>query len=95
MQEQYGDVRCTDFENQQEAQNVFELDQILFGDELDSDVNGIACDEGNYFNNRKRSDSLLQAGGPGSGPLPLMPDGSCPAEYPNQFAGGCYSPAEE
>ncbi len=58
LQEQYGNVSCTNFENQQEAQDVFELDQIR-----------VACDEGNYFSNREPADSLLQAGGPGSGPL--------------------------
>jgi hypothetical protein len=35
-------VECTGFENRQQAQEVFELDQILFGDVLDSDVNGMA-----------------------------------------------------
>lgn len=93
LQAQYGDVQCTNFESQQEAQEVFELDQILFGDELDSDVNGIACDEGDFFNNqnnRNSEDNLLQAGGPDSGPLPLMPDGGCPREYPLEVSGACY-----
>lgn len=91
LQEQYGDVKCTDFESQQEAQEVFELDQILFGDELDSDVNGIACDEGDFFSNQSSGDSLLQAGGPDVGPLPLMPGGGCPSEYPLEVSGACYS----
>src|SRR4051812_37181786 len=43
--DRYGDVQCNDFNTQQQAQEVFDLDQILFGDALDSDVNGIACDE--------------------------------------------------
>lgn len=90
LQAQYGDVQCTDFESQQEAQEVFELDQILFGDELDSDVNGIACDEGDFFNNQNSEDNLLQAGGPDSSPLPLMPDGGCPREYPLEISGACY-----
>ncbi len=90
LQEQYGDVQCTDFESQREAQEVFELDQILFGDELDSDVNGIACDEGNLFSNRSSEDSLLRAGGTDDGPLPLMPGGGCPKEYPLEVSGACY-----
>ena len=91
LQEQYGDVQCTDFESQQEAQEVFELDQILFGDELDPDVNGVACDEGAFFNDRSSGDNLLQAGGPDDGPLPLMPNGGCPREYPMKASGACYS----
>jgi len=92
LQAQYGDVQCTDFESQQEAQEVFELDQILFGDELDSDVNGIACDEGDFFSDQNSEDNLLQAGGPNTnGPLPLMPDGGCPKEYPLEVSGACYS----
>jgi hypothetical protein len=33
---------------------------------------------------------LFKAGGPTSGPVPLMPDGSCPAEYPVRQNGACY-----
>jgi hypothetical protein len=34
--------------------------------------------------------NLLEAGGPTSGPLPLMPDGGCPREYPTKREGLCY-----
>jgi hypothetical protein len=34
--------------------------------------------------------SLFDAGGPPNGPVPLMPDGSCPAEYPVERSGVCY-----
>ena len=34
---------------------------------------------------------LFDAGGPGSGPAPLMPDGSCPPEFPTEEAGACYA----
>jgi hypothetical protein len=34
--------------------------------------------------------SLINAGGPKSGPVPLMPNGSCPAEYPVEQNGACY-----
>lgn len=91
LQEQYGDIQCTNFKSQQEAQEVFEADQILFGDELDSDVNGIACDEGDFFSNQNSEDNLLRAGGPDDGPLPLMPGGGCPREYPLELSGACYS----
>ena len=32
---------------------------------------------------------LLKAGGPDEGPVPVMPDGSCPAEYPIEENGAC------
>ena len=34
---------------------------------------------------------LLEAGGAVTGPVPLMPDGSCPVEYPVKQNGACYS----
>jgi hypothetical protein len=34
--------------------------------------------------------NLLEAGGPTSGPVPLMPDGGCPREFPTKRAGLCY-----
>lgn len=36
------------------------------------------------------TDDLLNAGGPRSGPFPLMPDGSCPEEFPVKRNGACY-----
>jgi hypothetical protein len=36
------------------------------------------------------TDELFDAGGPTSGPVPLMPDGSCPAEFPVERSGVCY-----
>jgi hypothetical protein len=37
-----------------------------------------------------RYGNLLEAGGPSSGPLPLMPDGGCPKEFPIMRDGACY-----
>jgi hypothetical protein len=37
-----------------------------------------------------RNGSLLEAGGPTSGPVPLMPDGGCPREFPKMRDGLCY-----
>jgi hypothetical protein len=87
---QYGNLRCPDFDTQQQAQAVFVLDQILFADTLDSDLNGIACDEGGFFDEQSSSGDLLEAGGPASGPVPLMPGGGCPEEYPIKENGACY-----
>ena len=89
--DEYGDVQCTDFDTQQQAQDVFEQDQILFGDALDPDINGIACDEENFFDGPRQRETLLEAGGPRTGPLPLMPNGSCPTEYPIRHNNSCYS----
>jgi hypothetical protein len=37
-----------------------------------------------------RYGNLLEAGGPSSGPVPLMPDGGCPREFPTMRDGACY-----
>ncbi len=90
--DRYGNVECTDFESRQQAQEVFEPDQILFGDALDSDINGTACDEGAFFGGQNNSaQSLLEAGGPESGPVSLMPGAGCPKEFPLQKGEACYS----
>jgi hypothetical protein len=33
---------------------------------------------------------ILDSGGPENGPVPLMPDGGCPVEYPTQRGDLCY-----
>jgi len=35
-------------------------------------------------------DPLMDAGGPTAGPVPLMPDGGCPQEYPVRRDDACY-----
>lgn len=35
--------------------------------------------------------TLMNAGGPTTGPVPLMPGGSCPPEFPEVREDGCYS----
>ena len=37
------------------------------------------------------SGTLMNAGGPKRGPIPVMPDGSCPQELPVIKNGACYS----
>jgi hypothetical protein len=34
---------------------------------------------------------LLEAGGPTDGPMPAMPDGGCPKEYPFERSGACHA----
>ena len=36
------------------------------------------------------NENLLDGGGPSSGPLSLMPDGTCPEEFPVKRGGACY-----
>ena len=33
---------------------------------------------------------LFESGGPEDGPVPLMPGGGCPEEFPVEKSGGCY-----
>jgi hypothetical protein len=47
-----------------------------------------SVDRGSQLLNRYGN--LLGAGGPTSGPLPLMPDGGCPREFPTMRDGACY-----
>jgi len=35
--------------------------------------------------------ALMNAGGPTDGPVPTMPNGSCPKEFPDQRNGACYA----
>jgi hypothetical protein len=39
---------------------------------------------------QSRYGNLFEAGGPSSGPVPLMPNGSCPREFPTMQDGACY-----
>ena len=38
----------------------------------------------------KSKGNLFDSGGPENGPVPLMPEGGCPAEFPVERAGLCY-----
>ena len=38
---------------------------------------------------RRQDDNLMRSGGPHTGPVPLKPDGSCPAEFPTRQNGLC------
>jgi hypothetical protein len=39
---------------------------------------------------RRRDDDLMKSGGPDDGPVPLMPNGSCPVEFPTRHNGLCH-----
>ena len=38
----------------------------------------------------KKPRTILESGGPKHGPVPLMPDGGCPVEYPRERGDLCY-----
>jgi len=38
----------------------------------------------------QKNQDLFNSGGPANGPVPLMPDGGCPVEFPVQHNGLCY-----
>ncbi len=49
------------------------------------------ADEQDDRTKRRRQDyNLMKSGGPYDGPVPLMPDGSCPAEFPTRQNGLCH-----
>jgi hypothetical protein len=90
---------CEDFATQPEAQA-----QYLPGDPygLDADGDGQACDSlpggtttggttgGTTTGPPGGGDELFDSGGPRHGPVPLMPDGGCPVEYPILRGDLCY-----
>ena len=47
----------------------------------DGDGDGIACED----------DSLFLSGGSSTGPVPLLPSGDCPAEFPVNKGKACYA----
>src|ERR671911_641308 len=112
---------CASFGSQQSAQ--VELDRDPSDpNNLDSDGNGIACDNYPYGTSGStpapssappvepsasaslssnasaspkpkpplKSRNLFASGGPTNGPVPLMADGGCPAEFPAKRNGLCH-----
>lgn len=96
---------CASFGSQESAQAELDRDPSDPSD-LDPNGDGQACEDYNYGtggnNNSKgdqaggggngsaRNDDLMNAGGPEGGPVPLMPGGGCPPEYPDDREGACY-----
>jgi hypothetical protein len=58
-------------------------------DELDEEVDGARAQSSD---NDRRADRrrLLEAGGPQDGPVPALPGGGCPAEFPVEQGDACY-----
>lgn len=93
------DLDCSDFASQAEAQAEFDSD-TTDPNGLDADGDGEACEElgggsesapGNATADKDQyNNDLMEAGGPASGPVPMMPGGACPVEYPVELDGACY-----
>ena len=95
---------CASFGSQESAQAELDRDQSDPSN-LDPDGNGIACEDydygvttttsaagdqyGNAAANQYQQD-LFDSGGSSIGPVPLMPDGGCPSQFPAQRDGACY-----
>jgi hypothetical protein len=98
------DLDCADFATQQEAQATYDADPSD-PNGLDADSDGIACEEndddggGNGEevtrpgdrNNRNDRD-LMESGGTLAAPVPPLPGGGCPPEYPVSRRGYCHLP---
>ena len=101
---------CASFGSQESAQVELDSDPSD-PNNLDSDGNGIACDNYPYggsvpattpappSSNSSPSpntkpppelSNLFASGGPKNGPVPLMADGGCPAEFPVKRNGLCH-----
>ena len=70
---------------------------------LDPDANSVACedffgqsddpnatDQGGSSNGSGGNGSLMQSGGPEDGPVPPLPSGGCPDEFPVEKGDGCF-----
>src|SRR5829696_263445 len=102
---------CASFGSQESAQ--VELDRDPSDpNNLDSDGDGVACDNYPYGTSGGvaastpapssnasaspkpkpplKSRNLFASGGPTNGPVPLMADGGCPAEFPAERNGLCH-----
>jgi hypothetical protein len=64
---------------------------------LDSDGDGVPCEDGEGSSSAFSSgqyqynDGLMKSGGPSDGPVPMMPGGGCPEEFPIARGGACHS----
>lgn len=104
-QAQQGDDQfdCESFGSQESAQTELDRDPSDPSN-LDPDGNGQACDDFDFgvddsgdgggatqdqYQAEGKGD-LFNAGGPEGGPVPSMPDGSCPVEFPVEQNGACY-----
>lgn len=60
-----------------------------YDDPIDTSDPGTTADQ-YASDDQYDSDTLMDAGGPQDGPVPLMPNGSCPKEFLTERDGECY-----
>lgn len=75
--------------------NVSSDDATSSGSETEGSNETTSAAQGQYGDAADKqyedtSEDLLSAGGSDDGPVPLMPDGDCPNEYPVYLVDGCY-----
>ncbi len=88
------DLDCDDFGTQQEAQATLDANPSD-PNNIDQDGNGTPCEDANLPDGSggtaQQGDDLLNAGGPTLGPVPAMPGGRCPEEYPVKREDSCHA----
>jgi hypothetical protein len=96
-------LNCSDFQYQEDAQAVYNADPSdpngLDGPPgaASTGIPGKACEElpaktvDSKAGDPAAIGLILSSGGPTTGPVPLMPNGSCPREFPDKQPEGCYS----
>jgi hypothetical protein len=57
----------------------------------DDQYGSLASSGSTDSNGTSASGTLLEAGGPETGPVPTMPGGGCPDEFPTEKDGACYT----
>jgi hypothetical protein len=78
----------TDDSSQYSGDDEFQYaDDDQYSDQYDSLPSSGSADS----NGTSASGTLLEAGGAGTGPVPTMPGGGCPEEFPTEKDGACYA----
>src|SRR5919205_881312 len=91
---------CASFGSQESAQAELERNPSDPSN-LDPDGNGKACENYDYSVGggaasatgsaaSQTNSALFDSGGSATGPVPLMPDGGCPAGFPVERSRACY-----
>ena len=86
-------LNCPNFQFQEDAQAVLDADPSD-PNGLDRDKDGVACQNlphRGFTPPSPRGGPILNSGGPEAGPVPLMPSGSCPKEFPVRQGAACYA----
>jgi hypothetical protein len=86
QRDQPTDDLTDDTEDIEDIDDLSSLDQ----DSVEQDRETISPDQSPSENRRAERRKLLEAGGPDKGPVPPMPGGGCPTEFPVEQGKACY-----